>query len=447
MTVASSLRSKPVAISAADLRRNPRVLEALRTSDRDAVDVVGGRVGACIVLEPTLARRVLADVQTFDKAGQTTKLSYASGDGTATTRLPVLSEQDSIDDLLAWRRQRREALQPVLVDGQSSERQAVFEQAVDRQTASWVPEGIYDLAPVARAIAVDSFVSACASEADRPSMLRLAEILARTRPVVDRAVRSRLRSPFDRDFSVRTRAWQAALSLDRTTRAIRRRRHAIEELMSPVVERARGGNESSIFGRLVAAATTGGGEVHTHDLVGRAVNVFVAGWESTATALTWMLWLVAVHPELQDDLATSTDDRKRELLRAAVMETLRMYPPVWSILREARCATEVGTRQLASGEVVIVAPWILHYRVFDWESPDVYRPERFLGGNPPPSYLPFGVGERACQGRSLGLGELQHITSSLLRRWRFTGVGAAPTARLGAVQYADGPALARVDKR
>src|SRR5690606_31252733 len=150
-------------------------------------------------------------------------------------------------------------------------------------------------------------------------------------------------------------------------------------------------------------------------------------------ALFWACYLAARLPEHQEAIAAeaaaadlSPDGAAAALAalprtRAFLDETLRLYPPAFLIVREARGPDVVAGRRIAAGTVVSVSPWVLHRHRRLWREPDAFDPARFLPGAPPLdrfAYMPFGAGPRACVGARFALTEAMLVLARLLRAFR-----------------------------
>lgn len=427
------------------LRRDARsVLEGLRSSADDLVPVAG--TDAYLVVAPRLAAAVLADGDRFEKASGARRLRYAVGDGTATSRLPATRDAlPPFDDLAAWRTHKRAVLQPAFNRVDVEARATVATSVVDRRSSGWRDGVEVDLVAEARAIAVESFVRSFQPGADIDAHLRVADRVAATRHAVDRAVRGRVRSSLDRDYRSTTRAWQfAAAAVDPVTRAVRARRLALERLVLPLLDATRR-DQNLLFAGLAEAAAREGEALEPRDLLSSAVSLYLAGWENTATALTWTLWCLAEASDEQERVAADGDQRR--VVRAAVNEALRLYPPVWSIPREARRDVAFDGVDLPAGTTLVVSPWVLHGHEALWDAPGEFRPSRFDQPVAPGAFVPFGLGPRLCQGRSFAVTEVEHVVSSVVRRWRLTPVGDGPEPVLGSVQFPAGRAVVRLERR
>ncbi len=163
-----------------------------------------------------------------------------------------------------------------------------------------------------------------------------------------------------------------------------------------------------------------------------AMTSFLAGHETTATALTWTLYLLAKHPDVQQRAAqqigdvctgpvTFNDLSRLPLLEQIVKESMRLYPPVYFTSREVAEPTQIQGWRLPKGSQVFVVPYWLHRDERWFDAPNEFQPNRFAGNLeeqlPPCSYIPFGAGPRACIGKGFAMIEARLILGNLLRRF------------------------------
>ncbi len=170
-------------------------------------------------------------------------------------------------------------------------------------------------------------------------------------------------------------------------------------------------------------------------------TLIVAGHETTALALFWSLYLLANTPAAQVRLAAEVegvdlgaDGAAAALPRlaftaAVVNEALRLFPPAFTLVRQARAADRAGAVAIPRGAVVMIAPWVLHRHRRLWAEPDAFLPERFLPGAAPPprfAYLPFGAGPRVCVGAQFALAEATLVLATLVQAFRIEMAGTRP---------------------
>ena len=214
--------------------------------------------------------------------------------------------------------------------------------------------------------------------------------------------------------------------------------------------RAAGKNEGApprdLFDLMGAARDPETGEAFTDAQLGDQVaTMILAGHETTATALFWSLYLLALDPDSQEQLASEVADaatdgahevERLKFTRAVVDETMRLYPPAFLIARSAAGADSIAGLPVRTGDVMLIAPWLLHRHEKLWRDPNAFIPSRFLPGAPPPdrfAYLPFGVGPRVCIGAHFALVEATLALARIIGAFRVELAEQAPVLPVGVV--------------
>ena len=167
----------------------------------------------------------------------------------------------------------------------------------------------------------------------------------------------------------------------------------------------------------------------------QVATLILAGHETTAVTLFWALFMLAQAPAeqaivAQEAAATLIEPETAGSVlpglvqtRAVINETLRLFPPAFTVVREAIGSDRVGEVRLSPRTIVMIAPWVLHRHRSLWDDPEVFLPSRF-GPNqsPPPRYafLPFGAGPRVCVGAQFAMAEAVLILASLMREFRIS---------------------------
>lgn len=166
------------------------------------------------------------------------------------------------------------------------------------------------------------------------------------------------------------------------------------------------------------------------ELRDQIATLIIAGHETTALALFWSLYLLTLAPDMQAAVAAEARGLDLSpagapdaldalpLARAVVSEALRLYPPAFTIVRQALIADEVAGRPVRPGALMVISPWVLHRHKQLWDQPQLFDPGRFLPGAPPPpkfAYLPFGAGPRVCIGAQFALTEAVIVLAKLVR--------------------------------
>ncbi len=160
-----------------------------------------------------------------------------------------------------------------------------------------------------------------------------------------------------------------------------------------------------------------------------------AGTETTALMLAWALYLTAAHPDVADRIRHEAnavfgdrepglaDHAKLSYTRNVIQETMRMYPPIWSLARKAEAGDVIGGHEVKAGDTMVLGTYIVHHDPRYWDHPDRFDPDRFAAerakGRAPYSFLPFGGGKRACIGSAMSQIEASLALSVFLRDFEF----------------------------
>lgn len=214
-------------------------------------------------------------------------------------------------------------------------------------------------------------------------------------------------------------------------------RSLIATLIRPRYDAAQAGQSDphdDILATLLAGQAFG-----FEELVDQVAMLFLAGHETSASALAWSLHLLAHAPEVQARLAAEADAHldavaadpaaitRLKLARNVFREALRLFPPVGFLVREASQTCTLRDKTVKAGASVIVAPWLIHRHRQLWSRPDEFDPDRFTRdepGDPVPAkdslrqaYLPFGMGPRICIGAAFALQEATLVLAVLARHF------------------------------
>lgn len=171
-----------------------------------------------------------------------------------------------------------------------------------------------------------------------------------------------------------------------------------------------------------------------------AMTIFLAGHETTANAMAWTWHLLSGAPHvdqtLQDELRRVLDGRtptvedvpKLEYARAVIAESMRLYPPAWTIGRRVMETHTIDGHTIEPGALVIMSQWIAHHDPRWWDEPQTFKPERWQSPSHRPkyAYFPFGGGSRICIGESFAWTEAILLLATIAQRWSFAPV-TAPT--------------------
>ena len=230
------------------------------------------------------------------------------------------------------------------------------------------------------------------------------------------------------------------------TRANRAGRAAIariDRIVWKVIEQRRraGVERHDLLGMLISARDA---ETNTamddKQLRDEVVTFLVAGHETTAVALSWACHLLSQNPEIEqrlhEQIGAGMGRRPPSLAdlgavaysRMVLEEAMRLFPPVWATIREARADDEVGGLAVPAAATLTVSPWLTHRHPRFWEDPERFDPERFTpersAGRPDFAYFPFGGGPRGCVGRQFAMIEGQIILTMIAQRFRLRGTAS-----------------------
>lgn len=219
---------------------------------------------------------------------------------------------------------------------------------------------------------------------------------------------------------------------------LRRARAVLDDVVLRLIaERRRSGEDAGdLLGMLMSARDEETGEGMTDaQLRDEVMTIFLAGHETTANALTWTFYLLSSHPDvrrrLQNELSTVLGGRsptfedlpKLSYTLQVIQESMRLYPPVWILVRRSESDDVIAGFRVPKQAFVALPPFILHRDARIFERPEAFDPDRFAPDRasklPRFAYLPFSGGPRVCIGNSFALMESQLILATLLQRFAF----------------------------
>lgn len=221
----------------------------------------------------------------------------------------------------------------------------------------------------------------------------------------------------------------------RMKRATRRLRSIVDRIIQE--HRISGQDQMDLLSTLLSSRDTEGtGEAMTDEQVSDvAVNVLLAGYETTANALAWMWYLLSQNPEAREKLyeevdrvlggrlPTAQDVPNLAYVEKVFAEAMRLYPPVWVLGYEALKECEIGGYRIpVRGQMVMCQYWV-HRDPRFYSNPEEFKPERwtpeFKASRPRFAYFPFGGGPRQCLGEPFAWMEGVLLTATLAQKWKF----------------------------
>lgn len=213
---------------------------------------------------------------------------------------------------------------------------------------------------------------------------------------------------------------------------------ALDAVVAETIERGRArvaadGPGDDLLSLLLAARDERtGAPMDARQLRDEVVTFLIAGHDTTAAGLTWTWWLLATHPEVRERLYAEVDavlggrapafadvDALPWTL-ATIKEAMRLYPPVWVLLRRAVEDDEIDGVRIPAGTTVVVFTYLTHRDPDVWPDPGIFDPSRFLPGEDRErvrhAYIPFSAGRRGCVGQSFALAEIVLVTAAIAQR-------------------------------
>ncbi len=385
------------------------------------VSFLFGPFRAYIVSSPEYVHQVLVD--DADK--------FYKPNGVKIATRPVIGNGLFINDGESWKRQRR-LVQPAFHTKRiGAYAQVMVEHAqalIDQWQSGQVYEIDHEMTRLTMGIVsktlFDADVSGEANEISAAVTVALQGVNARV------------------DHLINIPEWVPTPEHIRFQRAIQRLDTLIQRFID---ERRKSGEDKGdlLSMLLLAQDENDGGTMDDRQVRDEAMTVFGAGHETTASALMWTWYLLSQHPEVEAKLLEELDvvlgGRTPELAdlpklaytEMIIKEAMRLYPPAWSITRQAIADVQIGGFTIPKGSVVIVNIYGMHHDARYFADPDRFDPERFRPENekniPKYAYIPFGGGPRVCIGNAFAMMEAKLIVATIAPHFH---LALAPTQQV-----------------
>ncbi|BCK57944.1 cytochrome P450 [Nocardia wallacei] len=377
-------------------------------------DVVRIRLGpktAVVVCDPVLTREVLVDDRTFDKGG-----------------LFLEREREWLGESVATcthskHRHKRRLAQPAFRSQRVAGYAHTMTTRISEVVDGWQADQVLDVCPEMFTITSRVFGATMFSSTLPAGVLN--------------QVISDLTATFDGTFQ-RTLLPDAVTRLPipgtrRYNQANRRLRNTMNSIIAD--RRASGVDNGDLLSALLSVHDRESGldGATDDDVTDAVVTFFVAGTETTSSALAWVLYLLARHPDIEARLHAELDSvlsgrepdygdiERLELASRIATEALRLYPPAWFFTRTVTAAAGLGPYDLPAGSTVALSPYLIHRRADLYDDPDRFDPDRWLPDRATPplgALLPFGGGARKCIGEAFGMTEVVLALAIIASRWQ-----------------------------
>ena len=377
----------------------------------------------CVVSEPELVREVLVNQQRIvTKTRALRRAALLLGNGLLT------SEGDE------WRQQRR-LVQPAFHRERIAGYADTMAAFAGRRRDAWRDGAAIDahaeMMSLTLAIAAETLFGAHVEHeaADIAAALETAMSMFRRLTMPFSELLDRLPLPANRRF---------AAARGRLNATVQR---MIAERRASAVDRG------DVLSTLLLAQDESDGTGMTDEQVrDEVLTLFLAGHETTASALAWTWYLLARNPAaeralhheidtvLGDRTPAAADLERLPFTRAVLAESMRLYPPAWTLGRETHAPMTLGGYEIPVGTMIFMSQWLIHRDARWFPEPLAFRPERwtpeFESTLPRMAYFPFGAGPRKCIGESFAWMEGVLVIATLAQRWRVrVPAGVDPTPR------------------
>ncbi|BAZ30281.1 cytochrome P450 [Cylindrospermum sp. NIES-4074] len=211
-----------------------------------------------------------------------------------------------------------------------------------------------------------------------------------------------------------------------------------DEIIYPIIQQRResGEDKGDLLSMLLQMRDEDGNGMSDKQLRDEAVTLFIAGHETTASALSWAWYLLSQHPEVEQKLLaelqtvlggrtpTFTDLPQLTYTDRVVMEVMRLYPSVWATARQALQDCEIAGYPVRAGDNIIMSQWVMHRDPRYFDQPEVFNPDRWEGDFakkiPYFAYFPFNGGPRICIGQSFAKMEAVLLLATIAQKFRLT---------------------------
>ena len=178
--------------------------------------------------------------------------------------------------------------------------------------------------------------------------------------------------------------------------------------------------------------TTGSATLTSQEIHDNCILLFIAGFDTASSAMTWWIGLMATHPDVVVRLRREIDSAnagtspmesipRLPYLNATIKEAMRLYPPSTALFtRVALRDVVIGETPVPKGTLVVVPTWSLHHDVRSFSESNTFRPDRFMPDAPDiprSAYMPFGAGPRFCLGQHFATIEMALIAAQLVQNF------------------------------
>jgi len=229
-------------------------------------------------------------------------------------------------------------------------------------------------------------------------------------------------------------------SVSSAERMVLRKSKRIKNILKEVItnRRAENRNHNDLLDMLLNARYEDTGDVMTEEQIMDEIHVLLfAGHETTANTLSWLLYLLAGHPEVTKKLRSAienvhiSESPQNQYIIAVISEAMRLYPAAWMTERISLNDDQFNGFRFPGGTVVIPFFYGMHRNKKYWNNESAFDPERFINSDPSKSkkvknFFPFGAGPRMCIGNNFAMAEISFILHAFLSRFEIYPTNEIP---------------------
>ncbi len=189
-----------------------------------------------------------------------------------------------------------------------------------------------------------------------------------------------------------------------------------------------------LLATLLQARYEDGGSMPNRQLRDEVMTLLLTGHETTAVSLSWTWYLLSQHPEVEQKLwselqrvLNGRSPRMSDLpglpyLERVIKESIRLYPPVWALVRNPAKECEIGGYRIPTGTTILMSQWVMHRDPRYYDEPERFNPDRWLDARsreaPKFAYFPFGGGPRTCIGASFATTEAALVLATIAQKYQ-----------------------------
>ena len=216
----------------------------------------------------------------------------------------------------------------------------------------------------------------------------------------------------------------------------------LNEIVEGVVEQRKQQTKDDILSTMLTAEDEAGNKLSNKELCDEVTTLLLAGYDTTANALTWTLMLLAQNPEVEAKLVaevqsvlnnrppTIHDLPQLPYTKMVLKESMRLYPPAWILGRELISDCKIGGYDFNRGTVIYFSQWAVHRDARWFDRPEQFDPDRWADNLeqrlPRCAYFPFGAGARVCIGKAFSMMEAKLILAMIIQKFHFALVSDLP---------------------